>query len=59
MRRLTEWFNGKLDREVTREILTEKVYQRLHPTNPAAPGRGNPARGALRTCAIIFPTLAI
>jgi glutathione S-transferase len=37
VRRLTEWFNGKLDREVTREILTEKVYQRLHPTNPLPP----------------------
>lgn len=37
VRRLADWFNGKLDREVTREMLTEKVYQRLHPTNPQAP----------------------
>lgn len=37
VRRLADWFNGKLDREVTREMLTEKVYQRLHPTNPQSP----------------------
>lgn len=37
VRRLVDWFNGKLDREVTREMLTEKVYQRLHPTNPQSP----------------------
>lgn len=36
-RRLADWFNGKLDREVTREMLTEKVYQRLHPTHPQSP----------------------
>lgn len=37
VRRLTDWFNGKLNREATREMLTEKVYQRLHPTHPQAP----------------------
>ncbi|MEZ5899249.1 MAG: glutathione S-transferase family protein [Hyphomicrobiaceae bacterium] len=37
VRRLVDWFNGKLDREVTRELLIEKVYQRLHPTNPQSP----------------------
>lgn len=37
VRRLADWFNGKFDREVTREILIEKVYQRLHPTHPQAP----------------------
>lgn len=37
VRRLTDWFNGKLDREVTRELLIEKVYQRMHPTEPKAP----------------------
>lgn len=26
VRRLTDWFHGKLDREVTRELLIEKVY---------------------------------
>lgn len=37
IRRLVDWFNGKLDREVTNELLIEKVYQRMHPTNPQAP----------------------
>lgn len=37
IRRLVDWFNGKLNREVTRELLIEKVYQRMHPTNPQAP----------------------
>jgi len=31
VRRLVDWFNGKLNREVTREILNEKVYARLQP----------------------------
>ena len=29
VRRLTDWFHRKLDREVTRELLHEKVYARL------------------------------
>ena len=29
VRRLVDWFNRKLDREVTREVLIEKVYARL------------------------------
>jgi glutathione S-transferase len=37
VRRLADWFNGKFDREVTRELLIEKVYQRMHPTAPQAP----------------------
>lgn len=37
VRRLADWFNGKLDREVTRELLIEKVYQRMHPTSPQSP----------------------
>lgn len=37
VRRLADWFNGKMDREVTRELLIEKVYQRMHPTQPQAP----------------------
>ena len=31
VRRLVDWFNGKLNREVTQEILNEKVYARLQP----------------------------
>ena len=37
VRRLTDWFHGKLDREVTREILFEKVYQRMRTNNAAPP----------------------
>ncbi len=37
VRRLVDWFHGKLDREVTRELLYEKVYQRMRPTGGAAP----------------------
>lgn len=37
VRRLIDWFHGKFEREVTRELLTEKVYQRMHPTAPKAP----------------------
>lgn len=29
VRRLVDWFNGKLNREVTQELLNEKVYARL------------------------------
>ena len=35
VRRLVEWFNGKLNREVTQELLHEKVYTRIKPdANP-------------------------
>lgn len=37
VRRLIDWFHGKFEREVTREFLIEKVYQRMHPTAPQAP----------------------
>jgi glutathione S-transferase len=30
-RRLADWFNGKFNREVTQELLTERVYTRLQP----------------------------
>ncbi|MBU1212646.1 MAG: glutathione S-transferase family protein [Alphaproteobacteria bacterium] len=33
VRRLVDWFHGKLHREVTRELLYEKVYARLQPGN--------------------------
>jgi glutathione S-transferase len=36
-RRLVDWFHGKLDREVTREALFEKVYRRMTPSNPQSP----------------------
>ena len=31
VRRLVDWFNGKFNREVTQELLNEKVYARLQP----------------------------
>jgi glutathione S-transferase len=31
VRRLVDWFNGKFNREVTQELLSEKVYARLQP----------------------------
>lgn len=35
VRRLVDWFNGKLNREVTQELLHEKVYTRIVPgANP-------------------------
>lgn len=37
VRRLVDWFHGKLEREVTREFLIEKVYQRMQPAGPQAP----------------------
>jgi glutathione S-transferase len=33
-RRLVDWFNGKFNREVTQELLHEKVYARLSGTDP-------------------------
>lgn len=36
VRRLVDWFHGKFDREVTRELLFEKLYQRMR-SNGAAP----------------------
>ena len=35
VRRLGDWFNGKLDREVTRELLIEKVYHRMQSAGQA------------------------
>jgi glutathione S-transferase len=37
VRRLVDWFNGKMNREVTRELLTEKVYARMRQDVPHAP----------------------
>ena len=36
-RRLIDWFNGKFNREVTHELLQEKVYARLQPAASATP----------------------
>ena len=35
VRRLVDWFNGKFDHEVSRELLSEKVYQRMSSTGAA------------------------
>ena len=43
-RRLLDWFNGKLNREVTQPLLEEKVYSRFD-----ASGAGKPDSGVLRT----------
>ncbi|HEX2841492.1 glutathione S-transferase family protein [Hyphomicrobium sp.] len=36
-RRLVDWFHGKFDREVTRELLYERIYGHLIPDAPHAP----------------------
>jgi len=43
VRRLVDWFHGKLNREVTRDLLQEKVYSRLNP-QPSAPPDANALR---------------
>jgi glutathione S-transferase len=37
VRRLTDWFHNKLFRDVTRELLSEKVYARLAAGGPISP----------------------
>lgn len=37
VRRLVDWSHGKLNREVTSELLEEKVYARLKPGSPKPP----------------------
>ncbi len=37
VRRLVDWFSGKLNREVTQALLNEKVYARLQPGGQATP----------------------
>lgn len=37
VRRLVDWFHGKMNREVTRELLAEKVYARMQPGAATAP----------------------
>lgn len=50
VRRLVDWFHGKFDREVTRELLFEKVFQRMKPSGPQSPDVGllRAARANLR-----------
>ncbi|MBS0232452.1 MAG: glutathione S-transferase family protein [Proteobacteria bacterium] len=40
VRRLIDWYHGKFDREVTRELLIEKVYNSMRPSGPIAPDPG-------------------
>jgi glutathione S-transferase len=37
VRRLVDWFHGKMNREVTRELLVEKIYSRMQVNAPQAP----------------------
>ena len=37
VRRLVDWFHGKFEREVSRDLLHEKVYQRMRTTGAGAP----------------------
>lgn len=40
VRRLVDWFNGKMQREATHELLLEKVYARLLPGADPSPAAG-------------------
>jgi glutathione S-transferase len=40
VRRLVDWYHGKFDREVTRELLIEKVYNSMRPSGGIAPDPG-------------------
>jgi glutathione S-transferase len=40
VRRLIDWYLGKFDREVTRELLIEKVFNSMRPSGPVAPDPG-------------------
>jgi glutathione S-transferase len=37
VRRLIDWYHGKFDREVTRELLNEKIYLSMRPSGGQAP----------------------
>lgn len=41
IRRLADWFHGKLQREVTRELLEEKIYTHLKPGSERTPDPAN------------------
>ena len=40
VRRLIDWYHGKFEREVTRELLTEKIYESMRPSGGAPPDAG-------------------
>lgn len=40
VRRLVDWFHGKMNREVTRELLSEKIYARMRQDVPHSPDTG-------------------
>jgi glutathione S-transferase len=46
VRRLIDWFEDKFDREVTRNLLHEKLFKRFTPSGPGA--SGGPDSGAIR-----------
>jgi len=48
VRRLIDWYHGKFDREVTRELLFEKVYEMMRSGAPPDPGSLRAARANLR-----------
>ena len=54
VRRLIEWFDGKFEREVTRNLLHEKIFKRFMPNaggaaeEPEAPKKGDDELDALR-----------
>lgn len=48
VRRLIDWYHGKFDREVTRELLTEKVYQMMRSGAAPDPGVLRAVRANLR-----------
>lgn len=40
VRRLVDWFHGKMNREMTRELLSEKLYARMRTDVPSSPDTG-------------------
>ena len=50
VRRLIDWYHGKFDREITRELLTEKIYESMRPSGGSSPDAGilRAARANLR-----------
>ena len=49
IRRLIDWYHGKFDREVTRELLIEKVYSSMGPSGAEGSRSRDLARGALQS----------
>ncbi len=59
VRRLIDWYHGKFDREVTRELLIEKVYNSMRPTGPVAPDPSILCAPCVPTSNTIYPTRVI